>query len=203
MHHFEPNYLWAQLVSGSGDRLHQISFAKSEWEKLRARTTSVLARLKWDRVDNMNGEMKLTPTISPPTLPTSSLVRWKKYTVNYGQGVTSVSVSLYFYALVFSVIHCSLVFFFIVPLSGVQCSHFLSLCTNILYPFPLWCIVRHFLLSSTLSLFLLPPCSSLQQPPKSWMYWHVSFHHPTVSEDRGECTDQRECVLRRKGPSQP
>lgn len=54
------------------------------------------------------------------------------------------------------------------------------------------------------SCFLLfAPSPLFQQWRKSWMYWHVSFHHANAGEERGERSGRGECVLRRKGPSQP
>lgn len=47
------------------------------------------------------------------------------------------------------------------------------------------------------------PSPSFQQWLKSWMYWHVSFHHANAGEERGERSGRGECVPRRKGPSQP
>lgn len=117
-------------------------------------------------MENMSGEMKLTPTFSflppaprsPPLAPRSYLqpLPWqggRKYTVNCGHGVTSASVSLYFHPLVFTVIHCSL----------ALCLEY-SVCTSCVFAAHIEArtgarthILRHFSLSSTPSLLLLSP----------------------------------------------
>lgn len=173
-------------------------------ETFRARAESVLARLRWDRVENMSGEMKLTPTfsfLSPAprsplrAQPSSHFLGKEEENIPLTMGIESLQLlSLFIFT------HLSSLWF-IVPLhslSGVHCPHthtHIHMHSQTFFTFM-------YLVSSPT--FPLAPSSSLQQWLKSWMYWHVSFHHPTIcEEDRGECTDLGECVLRRKGPSQP
>lgn len=80
-------------------------------------------------------------------------------------------------------VHCS-------PSTPMHCQKFFFF-----FNFHLLCLFSCFLLFA-----LLP---SFQQWRKSWMYWHVSFHHANAGEERGERSGREECVLRRKGPSQP
>lgn len=75
---------------------------------------SVLARLMRDRVENMSGEMKLTPGSHPtspaqpsPPLPSSSARRKRVYRRLVAESLQRSS--LYFQPLVFAMIHCSLV----------------------------------------------------------------------------------------------
>lgn len=123
-----------------------------------------------------------------------------------GDRVASAIFSLYFQPLVFAVIHCSLV----LTVRGTM----LPLPVSV-RPYtarhPHRCTVRSFFfflfnfhLLCLFSCFLLfAPSPSFQPWRKSWMYWHVSFHHANAGEERGERSGQGECVLRRKGPSQP
>lgn len=79
-------YLWSAVENGNG--VCQIGFRNLNGETFRATAESVLARLRWDRLENMSGEMMLTPTFSflPLPLPDphsvlnlagTSLARWK------------------------------------------------------------------------------------------------------------------------------
>lgn len=79
------------------------------------------------------------------------------------------------------------------PSTPVHCQKFFFFLS--LFNFHLLCLFSCFL--------LLAPSPSFQPWRKSWMYWHVSFHHANAGEERGERSGQGECVLRRKGPSQP
>lgn len=156
------------------------------------RQRTVPARLRRDRVEKMRREMKLTPQpfsfLALPPPPSAAAAAPVKYTVDCGHAVTPAFVSLYFHPLVSAVIHCSLAL--------TVCSTARSL------PFPVHTNTRThadaFLdifqfralrLSSCCSFPPPPPAtssssasSSLQQQKlqqlKSWMYWHVSFHHP-------------------------
>lgn len=153
----------------------------------------------------MSREMKLTPTFSfRPPLPNPHSAKqafpWqggRKYNVNCGHGVTSASVSLYFHPLVFAVIHCSLALSVWSTAFALPVSLHTHTQTH-MHSQTFFTFICLFSCFSPLSLFFSPAVV------ETWMYWHVSFHQPTVCEwDRGECTDLGECVLRRKGPSQP
>lgn len=153
-----------------------------------------------DRVENMSGEMKLTPA-APPPLPGSALPA----SPPARQEESLLSPSSLFISSHFNAVRCSRR-----SPSGVQGRHFLSLCartpppTPPTPPRPMLCQNWGFLkLSSGPASFLFAPSPSFQQWLKSWMYWHVSFHHANAGEERGERSGRGECVLRRKGPSQP
>lgn len=108
-------------------------------------------------------------------------------------------LSSHFISSHFNAVRCSLVL-------GVQGRHFLSLCARTPPPTPqtdALSEVGFLKLSSGPASFLFAPSPSFQQWLKSWMYWHVSFHHANAGEQRGERSGWAECVLRRKGPSQP
>lgn len=166
-----------------------------------------------DRVENMSGEMKLTPAAHPASPARSSLS---------SAGAASARREKIYCWLVAESLQLSSLFisnhlsslWFIVPsfsLSRVQCYHFLSLSARTLSPHPRQCIVSSFFFFffyfhplRIFSCFLpFAPSPSFQQWLKSWLYWHVSFHHANAGEERGEHSGRGECVLRRKGPSQP
>lgn len=139
MRHIElEHYLWSAVGNGNG--VHQIVFFffwNLNGETFQARAEAVLARLKWDRVENMSGEMKLTPTFSslPPHSPRPSLRAQPSShflcKVEENIPLTAGMESLQLLSL-FIFTHLSSLWF-IVPLhslSGVQCLHFLSLCTH-------------------------------------------------------------------------
>lgn len=144
----------------------------------------------------MSSEMKLTPTfsfvLSPHSLyhhSSTSLTLTCAFflgvvdeNIEATVGVTSTSIFLlHSEPLVYT--YCC-----ILP-SGRHGLHFMPLNVHTQH--------THLSLSSTLP---TNSSSSLQRWLKSWMYWHVCFHHLAICEkDRGECTD----LLRRKGPSQP
>lgn len=113
-------------------------FGNENEKSLRVSTisaASVLARLMRDRVENMSGEMKLTPKLTPGAHPASPAQPSPPLPSSSAQLVAELlqpsSLSLYFQPVVFAVIHCSLVLY---SLSRVQCYHFLSLCARILLP---------------------------------------------------------------------
>lgn len=159
----------------------------------------------------MSGEMKLTPAAhpSPPAPPSSALPappaqqvllstrRRRVFCWLVAQSLSSLFISSHFNA-----VRCS----WCSP-SRVQCRHFLSLCAHTLPPPPLQTDALSelgFFKTFIWSCFLpFAPSPSFQQWLKSWMYWHVSFHHANAGEERGERSGRGECVLRRKGPSQP
>lgn len=88
-------------ASGKGNEVHQIVFLESELKTFQARAESAPARLRWDRVENMSREMKLTPTFFFTLLPfraeTSRLLGkvGENMLLTVEHVVTSASVSLF------------------------------------------------------------------------------------------------------------
>lgn len=180
---------WTQLptsticgqLRGTEMEFTRLVFWNQNRKTFSARAQSLLARLRWDRVENMSGEMKLTPTFHfcPPPAPHRSFRAQSRrhffgkveenipLTVDMESlQLLSLFMSLYFY-------HLSSLWFIVIlhSLSGVQCLHFLSryahtiLCTR---THTHTCILRHFSLSSTLSLLLLVPSLPLLLSSMGW-----------------------------------
>lgn len=152
-----------------------------------------------DRVEHMSGEMKLTPATHPP--PPLRLGRCS-FQHEGGESPVGWWPSHYHLSL-FPATSARYVVRWRSP-SGEQCRRFLSLCAHTLPPpTDVLSEVGFFKLSSGPASSLFAPSPSFQQWLKSWMYWHVSFHHANAGEERGERSGRGESVLRRKGPSQP